>query len=428
MYYGWWIVIATSCVLFVSTGIGFFTFPVFLKFMEVDLQVGRDTLSCAGALGALAAGFSTPLIGYAMDRYPARAVMLPGAVLLSAGFLFLSRARSPLELYLVFLAVGVAMAATTLLPVQTLVSRWFEARRGRAMGITAVAGTLGGMVWMPVSSRLIEALGWRDAYAVLAGVIAVVSIPLVWTFIRSSPRSMGLTLEGEGRGRPPRYGDGDRALREGGGVGPEEEAGYETAEALAKPGFWLIFCSSFFGPFASAGFGLHAVAFLSDCGFSPEGASLVWSLLMGVSLCGMFLCGLLAERYRKRYLCAAAQGCRGLSVLLLVLFSLGLLSRTSAVIQLVVLTGLAAGCINVVSPLLVSETFGVRAFGRLSGLLGIPFTLGMAAGQVVGGRLYVVRNNYDLAFTVFGLAFLVSGVALGLVRPYFLVETERQGG
>ena len=115
MYYGWRIVIATSCNLFVCSGIGFFTFPVFLKFIEADLQVGRDSLSYAGALAALAAGFATPAIGYALDRYGARAVMIPGAVLLSASYLLLSRSDSILHLYALFLTIGIGMAATTIL-------------------------------------------------------------------------------------------------------------------------------------------------------------------------------------------------------------------------------------------------------------------------------------------------------------------------
>ena len=196
MYYGWRIVIATSCTLFVCSGIGFFTFPVFLKFIEADLHVGRDSLSYAGALGALAAGFATPAIGYALDRFGARSVMIPGAVLLSASYLLLSRSDSILHLYALFLAIGIGMAATTILPSQTLISRWFVRRRGRAMGITAVSAALGGMFWMPVSSRLIEGLGWRNAYEVLGIVVAAVSLPLISLFIRSSPQAMGLPMEG----------------------------------------------------------------------------------------------------------------------------------------------------------------------------------------------------------------------------------------
>jgi MFS family permease len=421
MYYGWRIVIATSCNLFVCSGIGFFTFPVFLKFIEADLHVGRDSLSYAGALAALAAGFATPAIGYALDRYGARAVMLPGAALLSTSYLLLSRSDSLLHLYALFLTIGIGMAATTILPTQTLISRWFVKRRGRAMGVTAVAGALGAMVWMPLSSRLIEALGWRNAYEVLGIVIATVSLPLISLLIRSSPQAMGLAVEGEGSESSEAETSESRAPKVDG-----IEPGYTMAEALATRGFWLIFCSSFFGPFAASGFGLHVVAFLSDTGLSPGEASSVWSAVIGISIGGMFLFGFLAEKCQKRYLGSAGMFSRGLSVLFLVLFSLGVVPRVMAIGQLIILYGLALGCVQVVSPLLLSETFGVKSFGKLGGLIGIPFTLGMALGQVVGGRLFVLQNNYSLAFGIFALAFLLSGVAFALVKPYFLVN--QRGG
>ena len=426
MYYGWWIVIATSCTLFVCAGIGIYTFPVFLKFIEADLHLGRDSLSYAGALGALAAGFTTPAIGYALDRYPARTVMIPGAALLSTSYLLLGRIDSVLHLYALFVAMGIGMAATTMLPTQTLISRWFDKRRGRAMGMASVAGALGGMLWMPVSSRLIEALGWRQAYAVLGTVIAAVSLPLIWFIIRGSPQSRESAREGgEGDDGEGHEGSPAGTPRSGApaaldGSGP----GYTAPEALATRGFWLIFCSSFFGPFAASGFGLHAQAFLSDSGFSPGEASTVWSALIGISIGGMFLFGFLAERHEKRYLCSAAQFSRGFSLLLLVLFSLGMIPRQAAVAQLILISGLALGCLNVVSPLLLSETFGVKAFGKLAGLLGIPFTVGMALGQIVGGRLFMLEHNYNIAFSTFACSFCLSGVALALVKPYFLIESE----
>ncbi len=205
--------------------------------------------------------------------------------------------------------------------------------------------------------------------------------------------------------------------------GDRIEPGYTMAKALATRGFWLIICSSFFGPFAASGFGLHIVAFLSDSGLSPGRASSVWSAVIGTSMVGMLLSGFIAERCQKRYLGSAAMVTRGLSVLAVVLFALGLVAPSAAIGQLILFYGLALGCTQVVSPLLLSETFGVRSFGTLGGLVGIPFTLGMALGQIVGGKLFVMQDNYILAFTTFGASFLISGIAYGLVKPYFLLES-----
>jgi len=203
-------------------------------------------------------------------------------------------------------------------------------------------------------------------------------------------------------------------------------AGHTTAEAVGTLGFWIIFCASFFGPFAASGFGLHVVAFLSDSGLSSGGASAVWSAMLGTSIGGTFVFGFFSEKLQKRYLCCTAHLVRSLSLLLLVLFALERVPRVAAISQLILLYGLAMGCITVANPLLISETFGVKAFGKLMGLLGIPVTFGMALGQFLSGWLYHLHSNYNMAFSAFALAYFLCGISLVFVKPYFLELTERQ--
>jgi MFS family permease len=419
IYYGWWVVFGASFILFVCLGIGFPTFPAFLKFIEADTGWGRGSLSNAGAFLAIAAGFTSPAIGYAMDRFSARAVMLPGAILLSASFLLLGSIDSVVHLYLLFVAIGIGMSATTMIPTQTLVSRWFDKKRGRAMGVIAAAGGLGGVIWMPAATRLIESFGWRDAYEILGIIIAVVSLPFIWFVIRTSPQSMGLTVEA----KPDSPDEGSTVDSE---TSPGEDGmgGYEVSRAVRMNSFRLIACAVFMVAIAASGFGLHVVAFFSDSGVSATGAALIWSLTMGVSIGGRFLFGYASEKYQKRYFASAANLSRSLCIGVLVLFSLNIVPLSVAVVQLIIIYGMAAGCNNVLNPLIMSETFGVKSFGKLMGMIGIPFTIGMAIGQVIGGHLFESMGNYNIAFSIFAAAFVLAGTAIGLARPNFLLDGE----
>jgi len=423
IYYGWWIVVASFFTLFVCAGIGFFSFPVFLKFIEADMGWSMTSLSIAAALSALAAGFSTPFIGWTLDRFGPRAIMIPGACVLSASFLLLSRITSIHQLYVLFLAVGIGMAATTVLPCQTLVSRWFDRRRGRAMGMAMVANGLGATVWVFVTNQLIEHYAWRDAYEILGVIIAAVSLPLIYFIIRGSPQSMGLTLEG----RPDPRGEEETSVLDTGAV-TAEEPGYAVRRAFGTPSFWLIVVSTFCLVFASSGFGLHVVAFLRVSGLTPGRAAAVWSITAAVSTVSRFLFGFISERYQKRYLASGANVARAIAVFLLLLFVLGFVPELAAVGQLVLLYGLGVGCNAVVNPLVVSETFGVKAFGKLMGLIGIPYTIGMALGMFAGGYLFDLHKDYNIAFAAFALAFLVAGIAISLARPYFLFERVSDSG
>lgn len=417
IYYGWWIVLAAFWTLFICAGIGFSTLAVFLKFIDADMHWGRGVISTAGALAALAAGFTAPLVGYIIDRHGPRVVMIPGTLILSVSFFLLGRVGAPYQLYLLYSGVGIGMAATTLLPAQTLISRWFEKKRGRAMGVISVAAGLGGVVWIPVSTRLVEAVGWRGAYGVLGMIVACASLPFIIFLIRPSPASMGLKLDGEN----------DSSVDDGShdaGAPPLGESGFTLREALRTRSFWLIICATLFVMVPSAGFGLHILSFLTDSGLSPDKAAFVWSFTLGISIGGRFFFGWISERFQKRYFASAANVVRAFSVILLVLFSFKLLPPVLAIAQLALLYGLANGCNAVMNPLLVSETFGVKSFGKLMGMLGIPFTLGMALGQIAGGYLYEWKENYVIAFAIFALSFICAGTAVSFAKPLFLLETR----
>ncbi len=412
IYYGWWIVLAAFSTLFVCAGIGFFTLPVFLKYISADMNWGRDSLSNAAALSALTAGFVTPVIGYLIDRFGTRAVMMIGVLILSTSFFVLARIQTTYQIYIIFFSIGIGMAATTLLPCQTLISRWFEKRRGRAMGIIAVANGLGGVVWMNISDFLIQTRGWRNAYEILGIIIAVISLPLIWFIIRNSPKSMGLPVDGYFE-----FSSVSGSTESGTLAGVEEEVGYTLKEALRTISFWLIFCATFFVMFAASGFGLHIVAFLSDSGFTSRGATMVWSISLGISIAGRFTFGFISEHYPKRYMASIANLSRSVSILLFVLFALQFVPQGVAVLQLVILYGLGQGCNAVINPLLVGETFGVKAFGKLMGLLGIPFTMGAALGQASGGWLFEWQHNYHIAFGAFALSFLLAGIFVFFAKP-----------
>src|SRR6476646_10241748 len=75
----WWIVFATVCGLIVGGGaVNVFAFGVFLKPITADLGVGRATFSSALTLHSLLSALSCPVVGWLVDRWGARRVMIPG--------------------------------------------------------------------------------------------------------------------------------------------------------------------------------------------------------------------------------------------------------------------------------------------------------------------------------------------------------------
>jgi MFS family permease len=229
---------------------------------------------------------------------------------------------------------------------------------------------------------------------------------------------MGLAMEG---GDDPANEDGSPDAQDATVPG---ETGFTLRKAFREPSFWLIACATFFVAVPSSGFGLHLIAFLEDLDMSATRAGLVWSSTMGVSIAGRFFFGWISERFQKRYFAAIANSIRALTLLLMVLFALEMLPVAVALVQLALLYGLGNGCNAVMNPLIVGETFGVKSFGKIMGVLGVPFTAGMALGQVAGGRLYVMMGNYNVVFAIFAALFICAGISISLAKPMFLLETR----
>jgi len=123
--------------------------------------------------------------------------------------------------------------------------------------------------------------------------------------------------------------------------------------------------------------------------------------------------GYFADTTSKRNVMSGALALSALSVALL----LSIASR-GALPLFVVTYGLAVGGIVVLFPLLLGECFGLLAFGKILGLIGIPATLGMAAGPVLTGRIYDVTGSYRLAFALLVGVFVAAALAIRfLPRP-----------
>jgi sugar phosphate permease len=330
-----------------------------------------------------------------------------GAVVTGSAFLLMSTATELWHLHLFAFLLGCGLAATTIIPNQTLVSHWFVRRRGTAMGIVMIGMALGGVVFAPLAHDLIEAFGWRSTYLVFGAAIPAVIVPLVFLIVRRSPESIGLRPDG----------DRDDQLQnesESGEVTPEDATGLTVAEAIRTVSFWNLFFVRFFMVMGTATIAAHIVPIVvaSDYG-AIEGhdtAMMIGSRAIRdfliVSIAGKLVGGYMAERISKRLVLA-------LQFVLMVLAAAVLfkLENSLGLYLFVLLYGIGNGG-AVVYPLVLAENFGLRAFSKILGIMGIPLTLGAAVGQMGAARIFDVTESY---IGVFAGLMLVNGICVVLV-------------
>jgi len=87
IFYGWWVALALSTIVFLSSGMRF-TIGPFLKPVAADLGLDRGSFSLVIAFSLLLYGAFMPLVGRLVDRIGSRVVCSAGAVVMAASLIF----------------------------------------------------------------------------------------------------------------------------------------------------------------------------------------------------------------------------------------------------------------------------------------------------------------------------------------------------
>ena len=404
IFYGWWIVVAAFLNLFFAVGIIFYGFPVFYPALANSLGFTRAQLTQGFLLGFLIAGLPFGLVaGVVIDRIGARWVILSGVVLVGISLMLMGWMTKlwHYELLCITEVLGYVLAGP--IANQVLVAKWFEARRGRAMGYVYLGLGLGGVVSPLLSNYLIRNFGWRHALEFLGLLIMVVLIPVGILVTRSAPIDLGLRLDGTPRG------DGPGAIAdEGKPSGPQGG----TQSAVRTKNFWLILAGSTLVVGAIGAVIQHLILFLKDQGYSTSMASRFFTALLVASLGGRVLVGYLADRFRKKNVMSFFYAALSASVLLL-----GFPHSIAVMWTFVLVFGFSMGADYMLIPLVTAECFGTASLGKILALIIMGYSLGQWGAPWIAGRIFDARHNYELAWNIIAIAGLVGAAGIFAVSP-----------
>ena len=412
LFRGWWVMAAGFGCTMLAIGSTTYAFGLFVRPMAETFGLSRADTNLGFILLLLGMAAWSPIVGRMMDRLPARAVMTAGAASFGAGFLLMAVAAAPWMLGVaIFAPVAFATVACGALAANTLTSRWFHRRRGRAMGILAVATSAGGFVVPPLLALLMADLGWRQALAVHGVVAALLMFLLVLWLIRDRPESVGL------------HPDGSDSPIAGGGSDAAQAAArrWTLKELLGNRNFWLIGLGVglLFG--ADQALLSSIIPYGEDAGLSTQQAALLVSCLTVSAIAGKLLIGALADRVDKRWLFALVAFCHlvFLGVLLVEPGYAGLIVACATV-------GLAVGGAYPLWMTLLADAFGPASFGSVMGTMSLlVMPLSIFSVRYIG-EVFDRTGSYDLAFWTFIGFALISALLIAAVgnRPRAPARSE----
>ena len=134
-FYGWWIAIAGSLGMSISSGINYHGFGNFVIPLSREFGWNRTIISAVVSLARLQSGLLGPLEGWAVDRLGPRRLALVGIPLMGLGYILFSKINSLLAFFVVFtllISLGSSLGFGT--PMSAAVANWFKRKRGLAFG------------------------------------------------------------------------------------------------------------------------------------------------------------------------------------------------------------------------------------------------------------------------------------------------------
>lgn len=393
-YYGWVVLAACVVIALMTTGIQT-CFGVFLKPLQDDFGWTRAAVSLVPSINLVVTCLCFPVAGWLSDTRGPRWVVAAGGVFAGLGMLLASRLGAPWQLYVyysVMVGIGVACAST---PATATVTRWFERRRGLALGIVQTGTAMGTMVLAPLAGYLVSRHGWRTAFVVIGLLTSLVVIAALW--LRKEPPG----------GLPP----GERAAvsrRRAASAGD----GLSLGEALRTRAFWLLFLMyalSYGALMMTTG---HLVARVEDAGIAPTTAASCLTALGAGNIVGFVGGGAVSDRLGRKPVMAVA-------LVLQAALLVWLINASSAWMFLAFgfLWGMVVGGWAPLMPTVAGELFGLRRIGSIVGAVSMTYGVGGAIGLYGGGYVFTATGSYTAAYALGAGALLVSAGIVAALKP-----------
>ncbi|MGA2761589.1 MAG: MFS transporter [Candidatus Cybelea sp.] len=387
-YPGWRIALASSaCVLVSFASLLVYTFAIFLKPLTAEFGWSRESVSAAFGIAALAVAACSPPLGWLLDRYPARRVILPCLTIFGCAFASLSLMTPHLwQFYATFLILGIVGNGTAQLAYSRALTTWFRARRGLAFSILLGGSATGAIILPPLAEALIRAVGWRASFAILGAAVLAMGLPCA-----SRVRARSGTAHSAAK----------------------TQAGASVNQGLRSPSFWIIVTDLFLISISQNGAITHLSAMLTDRGISPGKAALAVSAMGGAILAGRLSTGWLLDRFFAPRVGACLFALSALGTFLLA----G--ARTFPVaVEAAALIGFGMGGEGDVTPYLLSRYFGLKSFSTLYGFTWTAYAVAGAVGPVIMGRAFDITGSYSALLVQLAAVTLVAGALLLLLPRY----------
>jgi MFS family permease len=396
-YAGWPVVLACFLVALFIFGFGLYGHGVYvaefqrLRGWPAGLVSGASTLSFL--LSNIFAMFTSELIA----RLGLRRLVLCGIAGLAASTTLLAVAREPWQLYLALIVMSLGWTGMGTVVIASIVSVWFERRRGLAISLAFNGASCGGVILAPLLVFSVEAIGFAAAMLTATAIMIVILLPVVLLWI--GPRPANRTEPPSQSATGVRIAAAPRVM--------------SRAIALRQLAFWTIAIPFALALLAQVGFIVHQIALLEPK-LGRSGAGMAVALTTSMALIGRLCLGMVADRFNPRLLTSASFASQALALMII--------TQTGSAVVLFAscaALGFSVGNLITLPPMIIHREFEASAFTVVLGLSTAISGIVCAFGPGMVGLVRSLSGGYGAA--------LALCIALELVAAVIVLGGRRQG-
>ncbi len=373
----------------------YYAWSVFVPPLEREFGWSRSQTSLVPTIDMVMVASMFLLAGFLQRRIGPRPIAAIGGVLYSSGLLLASWTQSLPMLYLTWgVMVGAGIGFGYLAPI-TVVSKWFPHHRGLVNGVAIAVFAAGSGIFGPLSAILIERIGWRETFQVLAALFFV------------------LTIAGAYLLKDPPHGYAGPARKSTGARYPgSHQVDVPTGQVLRSPVFLALWGAYALGTTAGTMVISQLVPFARLAGLGAKTAA--FAITMGAigSASGRFFSGWLSDHLGRLHTLRGVILISMLATPLLYVFR----AETLPFYVLLFFVYYCYGTQLSVYTALAGDFWGAKYLATNYGLLLLAWGVAGVIGPVLGARVFVSTGAYQYAF--FGAAVLACAalVILSIVR------------
>lgn len=396
--HAWLNVLAGFLLIGTSVGMYYNCTTVFVDSVTADLYFSRAEFVATTSIMLLLSLPTALLVAKALKHFSIQIVIFCCGLFCSLSIFAYSFASQLWHFYFLAGVVGFFYPGIQYLVVNSVISEWFDKRRGLALGLAASGAGVLGAVAVPILTAVLQRYSWRTGYRIM-GIMGFVFCTMAVFLLNEKHKPVIEDVETDST---PQAQDEKPSSK-----------GITVQEAIRTRQFYLL-CFGLFGiSVVCTGIQPHIIPYLMDNGYDMNLASVIMSSFLLLLLPAKTIIGMLFDTFGSRRSIFFIGGVLILS--LIALMGIRISWIVPWLFAMVYSFGYSAMSIG--TPYLTGDLFGYRDYSSILAWTMIASTGGGSLGSIVSGIIYDSSGSYGWAWILFiGLSILLTVSLLRAVQ------------